>query len=54
MIMTDKFCWCGLPLYKIGDKELCQKHLDKPKPDRNKISKYSGKSNSVNKFNNYS
>jgi len=43
---SDKvtFCWCGLPKYLIGGKELCKKHGDKPKQERKRIGRYSGQS----------
>lgn len=51
--ITDKWCWCGLPLYLINGKEVCKRHGDKKKPERDKIKKYSGKSKSEFAFNDY-
>lgn len=44
------FCWCGRPL----SKGICPWHKDKiRKEPRDKIGRWSGKSRSVNKYNNY-
>ena len=50
---TRPFCYCGqLATKKISGSWFCKKH-NSPKKERTKIGDYSGKSNSVNKFNDY-
>jgi uncharacterized Zn finger protein (UPF0148 family) len=47
------FCQCGLPKYIKDGKPLCPKHGDKPPEKKTRRGRFSGKSKSENRFNDY-